>query len=89
MKKDDSDLWKQSLLEHGGKKQSFVMQTLRSFTSALQRQVNYAVRITFLKAEIIVMNSKNKWHQAPNVRVVASTALDSMVTRVMTRTQSW
>ena len=51
------------------------MQTLRSFTSAQQRQVNKAVRITSLKAEIIVVNSKNEWHQAPIVCVVASTGL--------------
>ena len=73
--KEDSALWKHSLLEHGGQKQSFIMKTLRSFTSALQRQVNEAVRITSMRAEIVVMNSKNKWHQAPIVRVVASIGL--------------
>ena len=57
--KEDSALWKHSLLEHGRQKQSFVMKTLQSFTSAMQRQVNEPVRITSLKAEIIVMNSKN------------------------------
>ena len=51
------------------------MKALRGFTSALQRQVNEAVWITSTKAEIIVMNSKNEWHQEPIVRVVASTGL--------------
>ena len=51
------------------------MKALRGFTSALQWQVNEAVRITSTKAEIIVMNSKNEWHQVPIVRVVASTGL--------------
>ena len=51
------------------------MKALRGFTSALQWQVNEAVRITSTKAEIIVMNSKNDWHQAPIVRVLASTGL--------------
>lgn len=31
--------------------------------------------ITSTKAEILVMNSKNEWHQAPIVRVVASAGL--------------
>ena len=51
------------------------MKALRGFTSALQWQVNEAVRITSTKAEIIVMNSKNEWHLAPIMRVVASTGL--------------
>lgn len=52
-----------------------ITKTLRSFTSALQRQFNEAVRITSMRAELIVMNSKNKWNQAPIVRVVASTGI--------------
>ena len=51
------------------------MKALRSFTNALQRQFNEAVRITSTKAEVIVMKSKNEWHQATIVRVVASTGL--------------
>ena len=52
------------------KKQSFIMKALRNFTSCLQQQV----RITASKASI-VMNSKNEWHQAPIIRVVASSGL--------------
>ena len=51
------------------------MKTFRSFTSAQQRQVDEAVRITSTKAEIMVMNRKKEWHQAPIVRVVGDTGL--------------
>ena len=61
-------------LDHGGEKQSFVMKPLRSFNSPLQRQANEGVRITASKATIL-MNSKNEWHQAPIIRVVAASGL--------------
>jgi hypothetical protein len=73
--KEDSPLWKHCVLEHNGEKQSFVMKTLRSFKSCLQRQVNEAVRISASKVEVVVMNSRNEFHQAPIIRVVAATGL--------------
>ena len=69
--KEDSPLWKHCLLQHNGVKQTFLMKPLQNFSSCLQRQVNEAVRITSSKATII-MNSKNEWHQAPIIRVVAA-----------------
>ena len=63
------------MLEHNGVAQSFVMKALGSFKSCLQRQVNEAVRITSSKVEVVIMNSKNKFHQAPIIRVVTSKGL--------------
>ena len=68
--KEDSPLWKHCQLKHDGVKQAFTMKVLRSFSSCLERQVNEGVRITLSQAEEI-MNSKNEFHQAPIVRVVA------------------
>ena len=51
------------------------MKTLRIITSSQQRQVDEAVKITSTKAEIMVMNSKKEWRQAPIVRVVRDTGL--------------
>ena len=50
------------------------MKPLRNFSSCLQRQVNEAVRITSRKATLI-MNSRNEWHQAPIIGVVAASGL--------------
>ena len=72
--KEDTPLWKHCLLAHNGEKQSFVMKPLRNFNSPLQRQANEGVRITASKATIL-MNSKNEWHQAPIIRVFATTGL--------------
>lgn len=72
--KEDTPLWKHCLLSHNGMKQSFVMKPLRNFSSPLQRQANEGVRITSSRAQIL-MNSKNEWHQAPIIRVVASSGL--------------
>ena len=72
--KEDTPLWKHCLLSHNGIKQSFVMKPLRNFSSPLQRQANEGVRITSSRAQIL-MNSKNEWHQAPIIRVVASSGL--------------
>ena len=44
------------------------------FSSCLVRQVNEAVRIDMCTAECL-MNSKAEFHQAPLVRVVATTGL--------------
>ena len=74
-KDEESPLWKHCLLEHNGIAQSFIMQALRSFKSCLQRQVNEAVRITASKTDIVIMNSKNEFHQAPIVRVTLSRGL--------------
>ena len=74
-KDEESPLWKHCLLEHNGVAQSFVMKALGSFKSCLQRQVNEAVRITSSKVEVFIMNSKNKFHQAPIIRVVTSKGL--------------
>ena len=72
--KEDSPLWKHCQLKHDGVKQAFTMKVLRSFSSCLERQVNEGVRITLSQAEEI-MNSKNEFHQAPIVRVVATRGL--------------
>ena len=73
--KEDSPLWKHCVLEHDGQKQTFIMKALRSFKSCLQRQVNEVVRISSSKTEIIVLNSKNEFHQAPIIRVVTASGL--------------
>ena len=72
--KEDSPLWKHCQLKHDGVKQAFTMKVLRSFSSCLERQVNKGVRITLSQAEEI-MKSKNEFHQAPIVRVVATRGL--------------
>ena len=51
------------------------MKTLKSFKSCLQRQVNEAVRISASKIEVVAMNSRNEFHQAPIIRVLAATGL--------------
>ena len=50
------------------------MEALRGFNSCLQRQVNETVRIFSSKVDI-VMNSKEKFHQAPIVRVTVAIGL--------------
>ena len=62
------------MLEHSSQEAEFSMQVIQSHTSCLGRQVHEAVRITRTEAEII-LNSKSEFHQAPLVRVVATTGL--------------
>ena len=62
------------MLEHSSQEAEFSMQVIQSHTSCLGRQVHEAVRITRKEAEII-LNSKSEFHQAPLVRVVATTGL--------------
>ena len=73
--REDKPLWKHCLLEHNGIKQSFTMKTLKYFNSCLQRQTNEAVRTTSSKTDTVIFNSRNKWHQAPIVRVVPTTGI--------------
>ena len=73
-KSEKSALWKHCVLEHSSQEAEFSMQVIMSHTSCLGRQVHEAVRITRTEAEII-LNSKSEFHQAPLVRVVATTGL--------------
>ena len=73
--REDKPLWKHCILEHNGVQQSFTMKTLKYFNSCLQRQTNEAVRITAARTEIVILNSRNEWHQAPIVRVVPTTGI--------------
>ena len=50
------------------------MKALNGYNSCLSRQVNEAVRVTRSKADTL-LNSKNKFHQTPIVRVVAASGL--------------
>ena len=51
-----------------------MMKAFRSFKSPLMRQVNEPVRISSSRADML-LNSKNKFHQAPLTRLVALTGL--------------
>ena len=73
--REDKPLWKHCLLEHNGIHQSFTMKTFKYFNSCLQRQTNEAVRITLSRVEVIILNSRNEWHQAPIVRIVPTTGI--------------
>ena len=50
------------------------MKALRGFNSFLERQVNEAVTVTDSRADVI-LNSENKFHQAPIVRVIVASGL--------------
>ena len=50
------------------------MKIIQSHSSCLSRQVHESVRISRTEAEFI-LNSKSEFHQAPLVRVVATTGL--------------
>ena len=71
---DESPLWKHCTLEHSGEKVEFVIKALIGFNSCLEMQVNEAVRVTDSRANVI-LNSKNKFHQAPIVRVIVASGL--------------
>ena len=71
MKKEENPLWKHCQLQHGGAKVGFKINSLKSFKTAFERQVNEGVRIACSKADIC-MNSKSEFHQPSIVRVVAS-----------------
>ena len=74
MEEQESPLWKHCILEHDGRKADFSMKVVGKFQSCLVRQVNEAVRIGMSDDECL-MNSKSEFHQAPLVRVVATTGL--------------
>ena len=61
-------------MPHGGMQAEFSMRVAGRFSSCLVRQVNEAVRIGMSDAECL-MNSKSEFHQAPLVRLVATTGL--------------
>ena len=73
-KSEQSALWKHCILEHSSQEADFSMKIMQCHTSSLCRQVHEAVRISRTQAEII-LNSKSEFHQAPLVRVVATTGL--------------
>ena len=74
LKNEENALYKHCQLEHGGMQAEFSMRVAGRFSSCLVRQVNEAVRIGMSDAECL-MNSKSEFHQAPLVRVVATTGL--------------
>ena len=71
---DKSPLWKHCILEHSSQEAEFSMEVLSHHKSCLDRQVQESVRISRTEAEII-LNSKSEFHQAPIVRVSATTGL--------------
>ena len=73
-KSEQSALWKHCVLEHSSQEAEFSMKIIQCHTSSLCRQVHEAVRISRTEAEVI-LNSKSEFHQAPLVRVVATTGL--------------
>ena len=74
LENEENALYKHCQLEHGGMQAEFSMRVAGRFSSCLVRQVNEAVRIGMSDAECL-MNSKSEFHQAPLVRVVATTGL--------------
>ena len=74
LKNEENALYKHCQLEHGGMQAEFSMKVSGRFSSCLVRQVNEAVRIRMSDDECL-MNSKSEFHQAPLVRVVATTGL--------------
>ena len=74
LKNEENALYKHCLLEHGGMQAEFSMRVSGRFSSCLVRQVNEAVRIGMSEDDCL-MNSKAEFHQAPLVRVVATTGL--------------
>ena len=62
--KPDNAMAKHCLLQHGGQVVNFKIKSVGNFRSAMWRQVNEAVRINMIGAQLI-LNSKAEWHQAP------------------------
>ena len=73
-KSEKSALWKHCVNEHSSQEAEFSMKIVGCHSSCLGRQVCEAVRISRTEAEII-LNSKSEFHQAPIVRVVATSGL--------------
>ena len=69
-----SALWKHCESEHSSQEAEFSMHIVGCHSSCLGRQVHEAVRISRTEAEII-LNSKSEFHQAPIVRVMATSGL--------------
>ena len=73
-KSDQSALWKHCVLQHSSQEAEFSMVVVQCHSSCISRQVHEAVRISRTDAEII-LNSKSEFHQAPLIRVVATSGL--------------
>ena len=67
-RKKDNSLWKHCVLRHNSKLVKFRMVCLKSFKTALMRQINEGVRIACSRADIC-MNSKAEFYQPSIVRV--------------------
>ena len=74
LENEENALYKHCQLEHGGMQAEFSIRVAGRISSCLVRQVNEAVRIGISDAECL-MNSKSEFHQAPLVRLVATTGL--------------
>ena len=79
-KSEKSPLWKHCVLEHSSQEADFLMEVIKHHPSSLGRQVHEAVRISRTAAEII-LNSKSEFHQAPLIRVVATSGLQEEQSR--------
>ena len=73
-KSDQSALWKHCVLQHSSQEAEFLMVVVQCHSSCISRQVHEVVRILRTDAEII-LNSKSEFHQAPLIRVVATSGL--------------
>ena len=73
-KSEKSALWKHCVSQQASQEEEFSMKIIQSHSSCLSRQVHEAVRISRTDAEFI-LNSKSEFHQAPLVRVLATTGL--------------
>ena len=71
---ENSPLWKHVVLEHSSKEAEWSMEVIKCHPSSLGRPVHEAVRISRTEAQII-LNSKSEFHQAPLIRVVATSGL--------------
>ena len=60
--------------EHSSQEADFYMVIIQSHSSCLSKQLHEVVMISRTEAEFII-NSKSEFHQAPLVRVVATTGL--------------
>ena len=85
-KATENPLWKHCQVQHNGQEVSFVMRITGQHRTCLELQVNEAVRITGMGADII-LNSKTEWPQAPMVRVVPTTGLHDEQIGARRRTQ--
>ena len=73
----ENPLWKHCNLVHYGTVQNFSMEVTNNFQTCLGRQINEAVHISQSQAKHI-LNSKNKFHQAPIIRQVVMRGIQEM-----------